>query len=354
MEIVLTGRCNLACQYCFYADEMTARSDLTTGQWLDFFNQLGELGVMDLTLTGGEVFTRRDLFELIDAVVANRMRYSLLTNATLVTEKTLALFEQGKRRLRLNAIQVSVDGSRSEIHNLSRPNSFERAVRGLRLLKAANFPVTVRVTINRHNLNDLENTARFLLEELGVASFSTNEAAPIGAGCRNAGDVSLTPFEMKTAIESMSRIAERYPGRLQAQAGPQAKKVYFEEMEHARRTGQKTKRWQMGSLTSCGCIFSQLSILHDGSIVPCTMMPGAVMGNITQDSLVDIWQKHPVLQALRNRGRIAMRDLPGCSQCEWAEFCNGGCPGLAHQKTGDFNQANPVDCYRNYLEGIKA
>jgi SynChlorMet cassette radical SAM/SPASM protein ScmE len=353
LDISVTGRCNLSCQYCFYADEMTARADLTTNQWLDFFNQLGELGVMDLILTGGEVFTRHDLFELIDGVVANHMRYSLLTNGTLVTEKTLAQFDQGKRRLRLNSIQVSIDGSCPEIHNLSRPNSFERSVRGLRLLKEANYPVTVRMTINRHNLNDLENTARFLLEELGLVSFSTNEAAPIGAGCHNAADVSLTPFEMKIAIESMSRLAERYPGRLQAQAGPQAKKTFYEEMEHARRTGEKTEHWQMGFLTGCGCIFSKLSILHDGSIVPCTMMPGVVMGNIIRDSLVDIWQKHPALQALRSRSSIAMRDLPGCSQCEWAEFCNGSCPGLAHQLTGDINQANPVDCYRNYLEGIQ-
>ena len=336
LDIALTGRCNLTCQYCFYADEMAARSDLTTDQWLGFFSQLGELGVMDLTLTGGEVFTRRDLFDLIDGVIANRMRYGLLTNGTLITEKTLAQFDQGKRRLRLNLIQVSLDGSCAKVHNLSRPNSFERAVRGLRLLKEANFPVTVRVTINRHNLNDLENTARFLLEEIGLSSFSTNDAAPIGAGCYNAGDVSLTPFEMKTAIESMARLVERYPGRLKAQSGPQANKVCFEEMEHARRTGEKTERWQMGSLSGCGCIFSKISILHDGSIVPCIMMPGAIMGNITRVALVDIWQKHPILQALRSRGSIAMSELPRCSQCEWAEFCNGGCPGLAYQLTGDF------------------
>jgi SynChlorMet cassette radical SAM/SPASM protein ScmE len=353
LEVALTGRCNLSCKYCFYADEMTARSDLTTSQWLNFISQLGGMGVMDLTLTGGEVFTRRDLYELIDEVVVNRMRYSLLTNGTLVTEKTLAQLEQGKRRLRLNSIQVSMDGSRADVHNLSRPNSFDRAVRGLRLLKEANFPVTVRVTINRHNLNDLENIARFLLEEIGLVSFSTNEAVPIGSGCQNAGEVSLTPLEMKAAIEIMSRIAERYPGRVQAQAGPQAKKAFFEEMEHAHRTGEKAKRWQMGSLTGCGCIFSKLSILHDGSIVPCSMMSGAVMGNITKDSLADIWQTHPILKSLRSRGSIAMRDLPGCSQCEWVEFCNGSCPGLAHQLIGDFNQANPVDCYRNYLEGIR-
>ncbi len=225
VDIAITGRCNLRCQYCFYADEMTARTDLTTAQWLAFFDQLGKLGVMDVCLTGGEVFTRRDLFELIDGIIANRMRYSMLTNGTLITESILAEFEKGKRRQRLNSIQVSIDGSTAEIHNLSRPHSFDRAVRGLRLLKGAGFPLTVRVTINRHNVNDLENIAHFLLEELGLPSFSTNDAAPIGAGCQNAVDVSLTPHEQAKAMQIISRLMEKYTGRLKATAGPQAKGI---------------------------------------------------------------------------------------------------------------------------------
>jgi MoaA/NifB/PqqE/SkfB family radical SAM enzyme len=110
INIALTGRCNLRCKYCFYADEMTALRDLPTDKWLAFFEELGRLKVMDVTLTGGEVFTRRDLFELIDGVVANRMRYTLLSNGTLIDEKMLAKFEEGKRRLRLNSIQISIDG----------------------------------------------------------------------------------------------------------------------------------------------------------------------------------------------------------------------------------------------------
>jgi len=300
-------------------------------------------------LTGGEVFTRRDLFDLIDGIVANRMRYSLLTNATLITEEVLSQFEKGKRRQRLNSIQVSIDGSTAEIHNLSRPNSFDRAVRGLRLLKAARFPLTVRVTINRHNVHDLENIAYFLLEEIGLPSFSTNDAAPVGAGCQNAGDITLSPREQVEAMEIFSRLGQKYPGRLLADAGPQAKILAHAEMEHARKSGEKTSRWQMGTLSSCGCIYTKLAIMHDGAIVPCHMLAGLVMGNITTDSITDIWQNHPILHALRTRHNISMRDVPGCTGCEWTEYCNGSCPGLAYQLTGDFNRANPMDCYRSFL-----
>jgi len=349
VDIALTGRCNLRCQYCFYADEMAALGDLPTDAWLAFFDELGRLGVMDVCLTGGEAFTRPDLFELIDGVIANRMRYSLLSNGTLITDDVIRQFDIGKRRLRLSSIQISIDGSRAEVHDLSRPKSFEHALRGLKLLKEAGFPVTVRVTINRYNLNDLENVAHLLLEEVGLPSFSTNDAFPMGAGCQNQGEVTLGALEMKQAMDTIDRLLERYPGRLTAQAGPQAKRLSYAEMEHARQTGEKPTRWQMGFLTACGCIFSKLSILHDGTVVPCHVLHRLDLGNIKTHSLEEIWHTHPILQALRERRSIPMQQVPGCESCEWAAYCNGSCPGLAHQLTGDFNRANPADCYRQFL-----
>jgi SynChlorMet cassette radical SAM/SPASM protein ScmE len=353
VNIAITGRCNLCCKYCFYADEMTALRDLPTDRWLAFFEELGRVRVMDVTLTGGEVFTRRDLFELIDGVIANRMRYSLLSNGTMITEETLKQFEIGKRRLRLNSIQISIDGSSAEINDKSRPKSFARAVRGLRLLKQAGFPLTVRTTINRHNLHDLENIAHLLLEEIGLPSFSTNEAMPIGAGCENQGDVALTSREKAEAMEIVSRLVERYPGRLTATAGPQAKIKMYRDMEHARHTGEMADSWQMGYLTACGCVFSNLDILHDGAIVPCHMLYGLTLGNIQTDSLDEIWRTHPVLEAMRNRRFIPMQKVPGCEGCAWASYCSGSCPGMAYQLTGDFNRANPEDCYGRFLMETK-
>jgi SynChlorMet cassette radical SAM/SPASM protein ScmE len=349
MQIAITGRCNLRCKYCFYADEMVALHDLPTAAWLHFFEELGSLGLMRVTLTGGEVFTRPDLFELIDGVIANRIRYSILSNGTLITEEVLKQFEVGKRRLRLDNIQISIDGSTSEIHNLSRPKSFDRAIRGLKLLREAGFPTVVRVTINRHNVYDLENIAHLLLDELGLPTFGTNDAMPIGAGCANQPEIALTIQEQVAAMEAFDRLAQRYPGRINSQAGPQAKRKMYEEMEHAKATGEKTPRWLMGCLSGCNRIFSGIDVLHDGTLVPCHMLPGIKLGNLTTDSLEEIWLNHPMMKALRERRNIPMASVPGCEACEWSSYCNGGCPGLAHQMTGNFNLPSPQDCYRRFL-----
>ncbi len=345
VDIAITGRCNLACKYCFYADEMVARSDLPTERWLSFFGELGRLGVMTVCLTGGEVFTRPDLFQLIDGVIANRMRYQMLSNGTLITEKVLAQFEVGKRRLRLDSIQVSVDGSRAEIHNQSRPNSFDRVMRGLRLLQEANFPVSVRVTVNRFNVDDLENIARLLLDEIGLPGFSTNEAYPCGATNRTEGGIMLTPAQRLKAMRTLTGLTARHDGRINASAGPLALAREFKRVEDALATGQ-TAMPGRGTLCGCGGVFDKMAVLHDGTIVPCHNLSTLRMGTIVVDDFQKAWLEHPLMDAVRQRREIRLDALETCQGCRYQGFCTGGCPGGAVFLTGELNVRNPMDCYR--------
>lgn len=350
LDISLTGKCNLHCDYCFYAHEMHNRPDLPKEAWLAFFAELGGLAVRSLTLSGGEAFVRPDLFELIDALIENRMRYGILTNGTLITEKTIAQLEAKKRRIRMNSIQVSIDGSCAEIHDKSRgAGSFVRAIRGLRLLKEAGFPVTSRVTVNRFNIDDLDNIARLLLVDVGLQGFGTNDAMPMGAGCENQAGITLLPEQQIKTMEALVRLAAQYDGRISATAGPLAKWKMYGEMERAQKTGKMASRWQMGYLTACGCVFNKLAVHHDGMISPCNMLPELALGVINRDSISAVWKTHPTLKALKDRRQIAMNQVSGCEGCEWSPFCNGSCPGLAQAMTGDFNRANPHDCYKRFL-----
>ncbi len=345
VDIAITGKCNLACQYCFYADEMVARTNLPTERWLSFFDELGRLGVMTVCLTGGEVFTRPDLFELIDGIIANRMRYSLISNGTMITEETLAQFAIGKRRQRLDSIQISVDGSSAEVHNLSRPKSFGRALRGLKLLKKAGYPVTVRVTINRHNVDDLENVAHLLLDEVGLSSFSTNEAYACGATDRTEGNIILTPEQRQKAMQVLTRLDEQYDHRIQATAGPLIIAQELKKMDDMLAVGQ-TSLPGRGTLSACGGVFSKLAVHHDGTIVPCHLLSTLSLGTIGVDSLQEVWLHHPIMNALRLRRDIPLSSLDTCQDCTYLGFCTGGCPGGAVYANGLADTRNPMDCFR--------
>ena len=345
VDIAVTGRCNLSCAYCFYADEMTSRTDLPTERWLALFQELGNLRVMTACLTGGEAFTRPDFFELVDGIIANHMRYSILSNGTLINEKTLAEFEKGKRRQRLDSIQISIDGSSAEVHDHSRPSSFERALRGLKLLNGAGLPLTVRVTINRFNYTDLESTARLLLEELDLPGFSTNEAYPCGATNRYQDEMLLNPLQRRQVMDTLLRLNERYQDRISASAGPLVLAQEECAIHDAQLRGEKEFLGR-GRLTACGGVFEQIAILHDGTIVPCHVISGLHLGNILTDDLGEVWRSSPLMQALRQRREISLDTIEPCQDCNFKGYCSGGCPGGALFLNGDFNTRNPMDCYR--------
>lgn len=349
VDVAITGLCNAKCTYCFYADEMAGRPDLPTDAWLAFFDELGSLAVRSVCLSGGEVFTRRDLWVLIDRAIENRMRYSLLSNGTLVDDAVVARLLE--RRTRLDSIQVSIDGSRAEIHDASRGRgSFEKALRGLRLLKQAGLPVTSRVTINQHNVGDLERIAELLLDDVGLRSFGTNDAIEMGS-CRHADSIRLPPELERAAMLALARLDRRYPGRVTAMAGPLARWRMFHAMETARFAGgEPTSR--MGCLTACGCVFDKIAINHDGTITPCNMLATMVMGRIGETPIREIWRSHPHLRALRERRQIPMHDVAECKGCEWTAFCNGSCPAVQFGLTGSLHRPDPADCYRRFVAEV--
>ncbi len=348
VEIALTGRCNLSCKYCYYADSMTSRRDLPTERWLEILKELGDIGVQRVCLSGGEVFVRPDIFTLIDGVIENRMRYSLLSNGTLITEDTITAFQAGKRRIRLDSIQISIDGSCAEIHDRSRPpKSFDRAIRGLRLLAHAKFPVTVRVTLNHHNINDLPQIAALLIEDIGLSGFSTNEVMSMGAARCSGHNIVLSTEERKQAMTILTELNEQYRGKISATAGPLAMATMVEDIEAGVAAGE-TGRPGKGTLNSCGGVFSKMAILHDGTMVPCDMLPTLVMGVAGMHPVREAWRNSPAINAVRYRRNVPLSALPECSGCKYTGFCTGGCPAMVMAKTGRLIGIDPRNCYRAF------
>jgi SynChlorMet cassette radical SAM/SPASM protein ScmE len=348
VDVEITSRCNLRCRYCYYFDNPGGGyGDLPASEWLTFFEELGEAAVMDVCIAGGEPFTRRDLPELIDGIVRNRMRFTILSNGTLVDNAAARMIASTGR---CDQVQVSIDGSGPESHDAFRgAGSFEAAVRGLRALRRRGVPVTVRLTIHRRNVDDLEAAARFFLEELGLEGFSTNAAGYLGSCRLNTGEVLLSTRERQRAMETLLRLAEKYPGRIQAAAGPLAEGKMWLEMEEA-RTGGEAPSFGGGKLTGCGCPAEKIAVRSDGVIVPCTMLAHMELGGINRDSLLDIWQRSPELNVLRERCEVSLDAFEECAGCGYRAWCTGNCPALAHSLTGEVNRPSPDACLRRYLE----
>jgi len=347
LDLEITARCNLRCRYCyFFNNSEVIYQDLPTEEWQQFFDELGGLGVMDLTLSGGEAILRPDIQILISSIVKNRMRFKILSNGALLEDDLAEYLAQTGR---CNYVQISLDGSEAEIHDSCRgKGSFDGAVRGIRTLQRHGVNVAVRVTIHRRNVDDLENVARFLLDELGLPAFGTNSAGYLGSCRLNAEDVLLTTAERQRAMETLLLLSARYPGRIQAAAGPLAEGKMWRAMENARRTNAPGFKIG-GRLTGCGCPNYKLAVRADGAIVPCSMLAHVVLGRINQDRLRDVWLNNPALNDLRERRFVPLDSFEFCTGCEYQLYCTGNCPGLAYALAGEVNHPSPDACLRNFL-----
>lgn len=348
MEVAITGQCNLRCLYCFhFTSAMDVPEDLPTEEWLAFFEELGRLAVLKLIIEGGEPFIRPDFPEIIEGIVKNRMRFEILSNGTLITDE-MAAFLAGTRRC--ESVQVSIDGSKPETHDACRgKGNFFKAVEGLEHLRRHGVPARVRVTINRYNLEDLPEVARFLLVDLGLPAFSTNSADYMGICRSQAERIQLTAEDRSRAMELLCELEEHYPGRISANAGPLAEARDWEKIIQARRQGREPESGR-GHLVSCGGAYIRLGVRCDGILVPCLLMSHIELGRINRDDLGEIWHHHPELTRLRERHHIPLSDFPYCRDCEYLAYCSGGCPAVAYTRTGQDAHPNPDGCLRRFLE----
>jgi len=274
------------------------------------------------------------------------MRFSILSNGTLINDDIANFIEKTNR---CDSVQVSIDGSCAEVHETGRgKGSFAKAVRGIKTLRKHAIPVAIRVTIHKHNIDDLENTAHFLLEELGLPGFSTNSAGYFGSCQKSAEDLLLRVEDRQKAMETLLHLEQIYNGRISAQAGPLAEAHYWNEMEKARKR-DSPQFDNGGNLTGCGCPSNKITVRADGMFVPCSMLSHMKLGRINRDSFKEVWQENPELHTLRSRHTIPLASFKECSVCEYAPYCTGNCPGAAYSLTGKVNLPSPDACLQRFL-----
>lgn len=348
VDLSISNRCNLQCTYCsHFTGAGDVGQDLPKEVWLQFFEELNRCAVMNVTIGGGEPFCRKDLPDLVEGIVRNRMRFNILSNGTLITDEMAAFLASTGR---CDGVQVSIDGSVPTTHDACRgKGNFLKAMQGIKSLQDHNVPVSVRVTIHKHNVRDLENVARLLLEEVGLPSFSTNAASYMGLCRKNTDQIQLTAEERSLAMATLLKLDRKYNGRISATAGPLAEGKDWLEMEKARRDRKQDIQGR-GCLSGCNGPMNTLAVRADGVMVPCGQMSHIELGRINTDNLQEVWQEHSELKRLRERQNIPLKNFQFCQGCEYIPYCTGNCPALAYTILGKDDHPSPDACLKLFLE----
>ena len=167
----ITGKCNYRCRHCFMDAPNAALGELSTDEALNLIDQMAECGVLQVDITGGEPFVRKDFWQLVDRMIYHKMTIGMVyTNGWLLTDKVLDEFE---RRNLYPEFSISFDGIGWHDWMRGVPGAEEAAIRALQLCKKRGFSTNVEICLHRGNLGVLMQTVEALCS-VGVQAIKSS------------------------------------------------------------------------------------------------------------------------------------------------------------------------------------
>jgi len=331
IQMHITERCNLSCRHCYqtgrYVDEMSlpeirdAVSEIadTVNDWKDTY---GMHFSPSCTVTGGEPFLRADLFDILSSIRNQGFDISLLTNGILADDTRA----KSLSAIGVKSVQVSIEGP-EQIHDSIRgKGSFSGSRRGIRNLLDAGITVTLNVTLSALNAGYFTDSIE-LAQAWNVQRLGFSRLVPSGRG---EGLLKET-LSIESVKDLYRKIFALDTGALEIVTGdPVASQV----------TGGNSDDQGDIPLGGCAAGVSGLTILPDGTMVPCRRLHIPI-GNIRQDSFREVWATSGILEDLRSRSRYRGK----CGVCtRWAQ-CRG-CRAIAYafsraQGENDFLAEDP-------------
>lgn len=156
----ITGKCNYRCRHCFMSAPEGQHGQLSHEAVMDIARQIGECGILRVSLTGGEPLLRPDFLEIVEEITRQgSIITQLYTNGSLVTEEVLdGLSALGQHP----DVIMSFDGVGH--HDWLRGvNGAERAAdAAFRLCAAKGFTTQAQMCLHKNNLESLRETVNYL------------------------------------------------------------------------------------------------------------------------------------------------------------------------------------------------
>lgn len=157
-SLELLPLCNMNCDMCYVRlsrEEMEEKGRLrTVEEWIALAREMQEAGVLFLLLTGGEPFLYPDFRKLYLELQKLGFILSINSNGTMIDEDLAAFLGEHKPR-RMNITLYGADEKAYE-ELCHYPGGFEKAIRGIRLLKKQGVDIIMNVTLTKANKEDLD------------------------------------------------------------------------------------------------------------------------------------------------------------------------------------------------------
>ncbi len=315
-SIDLTNRCNLRCVHCYAGPQSSVSGSVGTGmetqRLLSLVNEITEAGCLFLVFTGGEPLMRPDFAEIYRHSKSKGLLVTVFTNATLITDEVMRLFDD----LPPHTVEISIYGASAGTYEriTGVKGSYGRCVEGIRMLTKRRIDVrlkTVLMNLNEHELSAMEEMAA----EYGARFRFDAAIFPRFNGDRAPLDLRVTPEEaVRKEMSNSERLRE-----------------WREFFERFRDSGAPD------TLYKCGAGLTSFHIDASGNLMPC-LMSTAHKFSLSQDSFMSVWNS----AVARVREEKAEVDFV-CNKCENQIVC-GYCPAFFGLENGAENVPSAYLC----------
>jgi radical SAM protein with 4Fe4S-binding SPASM domain len=316
VHLDVTYRCNERCIHCYLDHE--DHGEMTTAEIKGVLDQLAEAGTFHLTISGGEIMLRPDLFEIVRYARSLLFAVKLKTNGILIGEKAAERI----KKLGVQDVQISIYSHRPEVHDLITkvPGSLHKSIEAIRFLKAQGLRVRIAIPLMRQNMFDYPGV-KTLAEELGVGFTLDPTITPKMDGDHGIVDLRIPGTMLKQLFTDKDLVNN--PDEFCLPSAPADE----------------------NSLSDFPCSAGHTAayISPYGDVYPCVQFP-LPCGNLRSEKFLDVWRDSKQLQEVRS---IHLRDLPTCSGCSHVTGCTR-CPGLAYQE-GNMRGPSTADCEKSFM-----
>jgi len=304
----ITYACNQNCLYCIAKAGTPDPQELSMEEIDTILNELIDLKVGLINITGGEPLLKKDVaLHIARRASDNGISLELLTNGMLITpEVAHQIHEAG-----IHHAQVSLDCARPAIHDEQRglPGAWKKTVEGIKNLRTEGVEVIAAAVITRKTLPYLVETRAFLKEIGDIVK--TGVVMPMGRGDNS--EYLLTPS------------------------------MYFDFLKAKNVTDDGNQLRDFIFCKETCSIGTNPVITPTGDVYPCmlTKHEALKLGNLRNTTLRTIYASSCLLQELI---KWTIDDIEPCRECWNRYYCGGGCRGCAYVYHGSIYGNDVYQC----------
>jgi radical SAM protein with 4Fe4S-binding SPASM domain len=317
VQLDLTYRCNERCVHCYLDHD--DHGEMTTAEIKHLLDEMADAGVFILTLSGGEIFLRKDFFEILEYARCERQFcVKLKTNAIMIREGEAARL----REIGVESIQISIYSHRAEVHDAITlvPGSLQRSLDAARFLKSQGLRVIFANVLMLQNVQDYKGV-RALAEELGVECTLDPTITPMMDGDRSVLSLGVNQEALSQVFRDQALVGD--VNEFCAIAAPADENAL--------------------SALPCSAGHTTCYVSPYGDVFPCVQFP-LPTGSVRKERFLDIWRHSERMNEVRS---IRLKDLTTCTSCSHVGSCTR-CPGLAFME-GNMRGPSSQDCEKSFV-----